>query len=154
MAAFKYQNCRYLSTFFGEELFHMHRLRLLCRDADAILPVPIHRKKHKKRGYNQAELLAKELSCLLHLPYYSDILIRTKDTPPQKNLHPKERFRNLRHAFAINPRQRETLAHHTNILLVDDIYTTGATAESCTRLLLENGVGRVYLCSVCIGAGD
>lgn len=152
MAAFKYKNVRCLSTFLTGELFHAFLPFFLRCRIEAVIPVPIHKKKQKKRGYNQAELLAKELAFLLHLPCYSDFLVRAKETAAQKSLGPKERYRNLADAFSVHARYRELAKALSSVLLIDDIYTTGATAENCSRALLNAGVTRVHICSVCIGS--
>lgn len=154
MAAFKYQNRRCLSLFFASELFHSYYALFSRWQIQAVIPVPVHKNRKKKRGYNQAALLARDLACLLCLPYYPDFLIRKKDTLPQKNFHPARRLYNLSRAFAVNPDFLPLAAKLTSVLLIDDIYTTGATAESCSRLLLEAGIKQVYLSSVCIGTSE
>lgn len=151
MMAFKYKNRRCLSSFFIDELLKKHRHTLLRWHPDAIIPVPVHRNKRKKRGYNQAELLAKDLSAALNLPYYPHLLLRIIDTPPQKNYSPQARRKHMQNAFALNPRQAFLVSHLHTVLLIDDIYTTGATMEACSRLLLSGGVKRIYICSLCIG---
>lgn len=151
MMAFKYNNRRCLSSFFIDELLKKHRYTLLRWYPDAIVPVPVHRNRQKKRGYNQAELLAKDLSAALNLPCYPHLLLRILDTPPQKNYRPQARRKHMQNAFIINPRQISLLARLHTILLIDDIYTTGATMDACSRLLLSGGVKRVHICSLCIG---
>lgn len=151
MMAFKYENNRFLSHFFTGEIIKHHRILLQKWHPDAIIPIPIHKNKYKKRGYNQAELLAKDLSVLLNLSYYPNILIRSVDTLPQKQFNPQARLNNLQKAFSLNPRYQKLLESFSSVLLIDDIYTTGATMEACTRILLEGGVKKVYICSVCIG---
>lgn len=151
MMAFKYKNARFYSHFFTKEIFNHHGSLIKQWHPDAIIPIPIHKNKYKKRGYNQAELLAKDLSILLNLSYYPNILIRTIDTLPQKEFNPQARLNNLQKAFAINPKYKNHLKNFSSVILIDDIYTTGATMEACTRILLENGVQKVCIYSVCIG---
>ena len=151
MMSFKYENNRFLSQFFVREIIMRHRDLLQKWHPDAIIPIPIHKNKYKKRGYNQAELLAKDLSVLLNLSYYPNILIRSVDMLPQKQFDPQARLNNLQKAFALNPRYQKLLPSFSSVLLIDDIYTTGATMEACTRILLDGGVNSVYICSVCIG---
>ena len=151
MMAFKYKNARFYSYFFIKEILKHHLNLLKEWHPDTIISIPIHKNKYKKRGYNQAELLAKDLSFSLNLSYYPNILIRTIDTLPQKQFSPQARLNNLQRAFSINPKYTELLKSFSSVLLIDDIYTTGATMEACTRILLENGVEKVYIYSVCIG---
>lgn len=151
MMAFKYKNARFYSHFFTQAILKHHQTQLRKWHPDAVIPIPIHKNKYKKRGYNQAELLAKDLSVLLNLSYYPNILIRSVDTLPQKNFSPQARLNNLQKAFAINPKHRNLLSTFSSVLLIDDIYTTGATMEACTRILLENDVQKVYIYSICIG---
>ena len=151
MMAFKYKNMRVYSHFFIQEILRHHTKQLQKWDPDVIIPIPIHKNKYKKRGYNQAELLAKDLSVLLNLSYYPNILIRSLDTLPQKQFSPQARLNNLQKAFTVNPKYRKLLESFSSILLIDDIYTTGATMEACTRILLQNGAKKVYIYSICIG---
>ncbi len=116
---------------------------------DAIIPIPIHKRRYAKRGYNQAYELANELSGYLNVPVRDDIVIRNKNTVPLKKLDEEERKNNLKKAFIIAP----NVVKLKIILLVDDIYTTGATMDAVSRLLKEAGVDRVYFMTVAIGAG-
>lgn len=151
MMDLKYHNRRRPADFFGRCLARRWGAQILSWHPDVLVPIPVHRTKRKKRGYNQAELLSKALSRHLHLPVDSTLLIRTQDTLPQKQFSPRARLANLEGAFEIHPKyQRKQKKYHT-VLLVDDIYTTGATMETCTRILHQAGIGRVYICSVCIG---
>lgn len=151
MAAFKYKNRRMLSQFFAREIVRRHKDDLLQKKPQLCIPVPIHKNKLRQRNYNQAALLAMDLSVLLHIPYCGTLLLRTVDTPPQKNLRPQARFHNLQNAFTINPACPHLLKGISTVLLVDDIYTTGATMEICTRILQAAGIENVIVYSVCIG---
>ncbi|MEG1661547.1 MAG: ComF family protein, partial [Clostridiales bacterium] len=91
-----------------------------------VMAVPLARERYRQRGYNQSAILAKELAYHLALPYQSDVLRRIKHTPPLAELNKDQRFQVLKGAFAADSR----IAGKT-ILLIDDIYTTGATASSC-----------------------
>ena len=151
MADFKYHNRRTLSRYFAEEiLIRYHNLIGQWRP-QLIIPVPVHIKKLKRRGYNQADLLARDLSVLSGIPYFSDILIRTADTPPQKALSPQARLDNLQSAFLFNRKYEMLSRQIQTVLLVDDIYTTGATMENCTRVLIKAGFSDVCICTVCTG---
>lgn len=153
MSAFKYQNKRILADFFNWELCQHRLSQLKSFGVTAVVPVPIHKNKYKKRGYNQASLLSSRLALTLNLSHYPDMLIRSIDTLPQKQFSPQARLTNLKKAFCLNPRYDNLLSDNPSlsILLVDDIYTSGATMEACTRILLESGVAEVYILSICIG---
>lgn len=150
MSAFKYQNKRVLSHFFVQELCERYQPVIRSWNIEAIIPVPVHKNKQKKRGYNQAALLSRGLARSLCLPHY-DLLIRSVDTLPQKQFGPQARLNNLQKAFRLNPQYGQTARHLSRVLLVDDIYTTGATMEACTRILHRAGITHVYILSVCTG---
>jgi competence protein ComFC len=106
------------------------------RNADLVVPVPLHKKRKRERGFNQSLILARHLSLWLKLPLDSGILFRPVFRPPQTSLNAAERRRNTRGVFAVkNPHkiQKKT------VLLVDDVYTTGATLQECGRILLQSG---------------
>ena len=109
-------------------------------DFDYIFPVPLHDKRLKKRGYNQAQLLARTFFRLEKDKIKNDVLIRTRDTPPQTGLNGAERRKNLRNAFSI---RNEKKISGKSILLVDDVYTTGSTVNECARVLVKAGASRV-----------
>ncbi len=147
--AAKYHNKREYLKYYGKELANKMKPSLATMNLDGIIPVPVHKHKLRTRGYNQAELLAKAISREIDVPVYTDVLIRTVDTTPQKELSPTERANNIKAALAAD----NSKAGLKNVLLVDDIYTTGATAEACTELLLGAGIERVYSGTICIVSG-
>ncbi|MCS7030905.1 MAG: ComF family protein [Gloeomargarita sp. SKYG116] len=102
----------------------------------AVAPIPLHPAKLKRRGYNQAELLARHLCRYVGLPLYPDLLVRRTDTQAQHCLSARERAANLATAFALNP---DVGYRRRPILLVDDIYTTGATARAAQHTLQQAG---------------
>ena len=114
---------------------------------DVILPVPIHPKRRRQRGYNQAEVLARALSSLSGLPADTKSLARVRNTVPQKQLTAAERASNLKGAFRVSGKNLKGMS----VLLVDDIYTTGATADAAAKTLKESGVKAVYVVCVAIG---
>ena len=124
--------------------------KILRLSPDIILPVPVHPSRRRIRGFNQAEELARRLSEGLGIPYSAGILTRTRKTSPQKSLTPSERFKNLEQAFSARPLPKEV----KTVLLIDDIYTTGATMEACARVLKKNGIQTVYFAVIFIGAGQ
>jgi len=146
---FKYRGIKEYSRFYGSVLYDMYKEKIMTWNCEAIIPVPIHKSRLKKRGFNQAELIAKELSKHIEIPVYSDYIIRKNPTKVQKNLSGKEREKNLKKAFIIGKNNVKL----KSVLVVDDIYTTGSTIDSVAECLKENGVSEVYFLSLCIGLG-
>lgn len=112
-----------------------------------IVPVPLHWRRRRKRGYNQAEIVAKYLGELTGIPVETRLVIRKKYTEPQKSLNNKERVRNLKGVFEV----RKTTVRQKNILLIDDIYTTGSTIDEISKILLEKGHNKVWFLTISIG---
>lgn len=110
--------------------------------ADYLVPVPLHRWRFIKRRYNQSALMACALSKETMLPCLPDALLRVRATPSQGHLKAQERHKNVRKAFALNPKYKNMIAGK-NIVLIDDVYTTGATVRECTKELLKGGAGEV-----------
>ncbi len=105
-----------------------------------LVSIPLHKKKLKQRGFNQAEEIAKELSENLKLPVFNNILIKTKQTPAQVELEKGEREKNIKNVFLC---QEPESMINKKILLVDDIFTTGSTMEECARILKDAGAKEV-----------
>lgn len=164
MAAVKYKNRREYLDFYAEAIARRYGYFFELHKEAVLVPVPVHPARLRSRGFNQAGELAVRLGRLTGLSVNEALLVRTRKTAPQKDLGPDERLRNLRHAFAVTA-QSGTLAGNwtqrtvqgvvlcipDTVVLVDDIYTTGSTIESCTRILKEVGVREVYFVSICIG---
>jgi Predicted amidophosphoribosyltransferases len=121
--------------------------RDLVEDADAIAPVPLHRLRLLRRRYNQAAEVARALARLTGTPYLPDVLIRRRATDSQAGKSGSGRRRNVAGAFVVPPGRRERVAG-LRILLVDDVLTTGATAEACARALKAAGAACVDLAVV------
>ena len=116
--------------------------RHLPRDADLIVPVPLHRWRLWQRGYNQAGLIGAGLAKGGTAAFVADALIRTRRTPPLRGMDGRERARVVGGAFAVNPARAAAVAGR-RIVLVDDVHTSGATVEGCTDALLGAGAARV-----------
>lgn len=153
LSSIKYKNRRQYLSFYVNETVKNYGSLFTSLHLDAILPVPIHPKRMRKRGFNQAILFAKALGKQLQIPVYDSVLIRVINTLPQKNLSPQKRLENLQKAFSLHPELTSGLLPFKRILLVDDIYTTGATMEALSLLLKKAGVKEVYVFSICIGKG-
>jgi ComF family protein len=107
---------------------------------DLLVPVPLHRKRLRERGFNQALLLARELSRQTQIPYEARILQKKKATPPQVQLNGEEREEGVKGVFHVT--RRDGVEGKT-ILLIDDVYTTGATVNECSKVLIRGGAKRV-----------
>ena len=105
-----------------------------------IIPIPLHKRRLKWRGYNHAEELARQLGRAFSLPVVTDVLVKTKHTTPQANLGKEKRLANMKGAFQV--RDLHAVAAK-NILLVDDVYTTGATMDECALVLKKAGANQV-----------
>ena len=110
------------------------------READYLIPVPLHLSRLRERGYNQSDLLAEGIAAELGIPCLKDALVRKKRTKTMSALDPERRLRNVERAFAVV--ERSTLEGQ-RIVLVDDVFTTGATVDACARVLREAGVAEV-----------
>ncbi len=148
---FKYKNKReYASTFAAAIAEGAGRL-IKMWDPDVIVPVPMHEKKKRVRGYDQAELLAKKTGELLDIPVDSDFLVRTRKTAPMKEVDKKGRRDNVKDAFEAEIGDGEEV--YKSVLLVDDIITTGFTLDECAKVLKETGVKEVKALTLCSGEG-
>ncbi len=140
--------CEY-AKFYASEIVKNLGNKIALFEADALIPIPLHKNKLKKRGYNQASILAKEISALINVPVREDILERTKNTKDQKKQGFLMRQNNVQGTFHLvqNDVKLKT------IILVDDVYTTGATIDEATRTLLSGGTERVFFITLAIGIG-
>ncbi len=146
---FKYsRRCEYAS-FYAEEIYRRLRREIQMMDADAIIPVPVHASRLRRRGFNQAELVAAELARLTGIPMYSRLVQRIRKTVPQKELTVQERQNNLKKAFKIST----NVVKLNKTILIDDIYTTGSTLDAVALELKRHGVESVYFIALCIGEG-
>ena len=145
----KYGSRQEYAEYFGEELAYY--LGSFIRDVnpDALIPVPLHRKRERRRGYNQAALLAKAMGKHLGVPVLDNYLVRVKNTTPLKWLNPKERENNLKKAFNIVQNDVKL----KRVVLVDDIYTTGSTMDEAAGTLAAHGVEEIYFVALACGAG-
>lgn len=146
---FKYGKRSEYAEFYGEEIARILGDRIRSWNADALVPVPIHKKRLRERGYNQALLLAEQVGRHLGLPVYGKMIRRVQNTRPQKELGPKERQNNLKRAFKLY----ENDVKLDTIIIIDDIYTTGSTIDAVGKVLMEAGAKRIYFVTLSIGKG-
>ncbi len=152
IADFKYNGRKEYAPFYIQHMKQCFGKQLLRAGVTALVPVPISAKRRRYRGFNQAELLADGLAKELGLCSVP-LIKRVKNTKPQSGLSPKERKHNLAASLAWDEREAECFREFPKaVALVDDIFTTGATMEACTEVLLAHGISAVYGICVCIGS--
>jgi competence protein ComFC len=134
----KFERMEPLGVWFAERLAGVVKAEGL--DADVVVPVPLHRDRERERGYNQADLIARPLARRLKLPHRAVLLVRTRARPDKQVLSLEERWESVRGAFATRP---GTKVDNLRVLLVDDVMTTGATLDACSRTLLDAGAKSV-----------
>lgn len=143
----KYRGKRENARFLGTALARLGEAEVRRWQPEVLIPVPLHKKRRKIRGYNQAELLAKVCGQLWKIPVDTKLVERKNSTKAQKQLNPEERRKNLQGAFCISP----TGINYRSVLIIDDIYTTGSTVDAVTAALKKSGVEHIYFLTVCIG---
>lgn len=129
---FKYQAGLYLISLFAQLMIPNE-----LSDFEVLIPVPIHPKRLRERGFNQSGLLAKSLSQQLHIPYDIRICKKITDSASQTNLSALERKKDLSHHYEVRPH------HYQRVVIIDDVYTTGSTIQALTRCLKNAGAVRV-----------
>ena len=149
IARFKYRGRREYAAYYAACMAETFADFIGACRADALIPVPLHKSRLRARGYNQAQVLAEELSALTGIPIFSDLIERVEKTAPMKDLSAAERQNNLKRAFKI---RRNDVKLNT-IIIIDDIYTTGSTIDAVSRELKKAGVERIYFMTLAIGRG-
>lgn len=109
-----------------------------------LLPIPLHKTRARERGYNQSDYLTQYIAAETNLKWYNDVLQRTRYTESQTRLNAAQRQENVAHAFQVIKPEK---IKHKNIVLIDDVLTTGATMNACARELLNNGANIIYIFS-------
>lgn len=130
----KYKNDTAVGSFLGAQYGNILRQSPHFADIDAVIPIPLHRRKLRKRGFNQSEIIAASLAQTLQKPMLSNVVQRNADTETQTRKGRAERWQNVSSVFAITDPSALSNKH---LLLVDDVITTGATIEACATELLK-----------------
>lgn len=146
---FKYGGRREYASFFGRELAQQLGDYIRSLAPDGLVPIPMYRGKQRRRGYNQAQLLAKALGRELGIPVYADLVVRNRDTKPLKELNCEERLNNLKKAFNL----AQNGVKLKTIILIDDIFTTGSTVDQVSAVFLAGGSRNIYYIALAIGTG-
>jgi ComF family protein len=138
--------------YFGPHLVNWLRIAarrwIDWREVDAIVPVPLHPRKQRQREFNQAEYLADALGRMLNIPVVKRRLRRVKDTSTQTKFSAEARTKNMRGAFAVRD---ETAFNGKSLVLLDDVFTTGATLDSCAEQLRSAGAREVVALAIARG---
>lgn len=143
---FKYSGLHSVAIEMGKEFCYLLPEEFI-RDVDVVVPVPLHFYRKMKRGYNQSEVLAKKLFNKNEDLHVINVLKRKRNTGTQTSLSKEKREKNLKNAIVINKKYQDQIKNKT-VLLVDDVITTGATCNICSKILLEAGVKEVRLLSL------
>ncbi len=146
---YKYKGRKAYAKIFGNEMAYYLGDYIKSLEVDAIIPVPLFGRKARRRGYNQATLLARILGEELKIPVEEKLVIRNRNTRPLKLLNPEERLNNLKKAFILV----ENGVKLKRVIIIDDIYTTGSTIDTMAELLMEWGIEEVYFVTLAIGEG-
>ncbi|WP_346236060.1 ComF family protein [Niabella insulamsoli] len=146
MHAFKYRGNKelghQLGLIMGNQLFQSNRFRYM----EALIPLPLHENKQRKRGYNQAAILCHGIAEILKIPVLTDVVTRSEATDSQTKKNAIERWDNMKGKFVLND---ATSIENKQVLLVDDVITTGATLEACANALAAAaGVG-IHIATLC-----
>ena len=142
---YKFQNKPYLYKTFSKIILKNKKIYSFLKKYDIIIPVPISKKRKSERGYNQSALIAKEITKNTSLKYEKNNLIKIKNTVEQSKLNKKQRQINVKNVYTIE--NKETLLNK-NILLLDDICTTGNTVNECARILKQAGIKNVGVLTI------
>ncbi len=145
----KYGKRQEYAEYFGEEMGRMLEEFIRQVKPDALIPIPLHKKRLQKRGYNQAALLAKQLGACSGVPVYDKLLLRVKNTMPLKRQNLEERQNNLKRAF----KMAQNDVKLNTIIIIDDIYTTGSTIDEAAYALQAVGISQVYFITLACGSG-
>lgn len=148
----KYGNRTLLRHFFLEKIFFfLDSYRVNLRPADLIIPIPLHPARFRERGFNQAQILARMIAEKIDKPLSSRYLIRERHTRHQAVLLKKERWTNIEGAFTI---KHSPALKDKHILLVDDLFTTGATVSEAAKMLKSAGAAKVGVLALAIAPGE
>ena len=146
----KYEGYYKIGTLLGNKLSDTltTKLPVLTSSCKIICPIPLHPAKLRDRGYNQTQYVAEAIAKKFSIPIIPDLLKRIKNTKTQTQLNNKERIENMKNAFIINPKYIN-LIQNKRIMLVDDIVTSGATANEATKVLRAAGARGIFLVALC-----
>ena len=141
---YKFNNKAYLFRFWAEIIMKNEKEYGIFENYDIITSVPIHKKRKLVRGYNQSELIAKDIAKKYKNLSYIDTLCKIKNTVPQSSLNRKQRSQNIKKAY----KAKDVNLKNKKVVLFDDIYTTGETVNECSRLLRKAGAETITVITI------
>lgn len=133
---YKFDDKAYLANTIYEFFMNNEKLYGFLKKYDIIIPIPISSSRKRERGYNQSELLARKISKMANIHIETQVLKKAKNNQPQSSLNKEQRRQNVKNVYKV---QNEVKIQNKEILLLDDIYTTGSTANECARMLKQAG---------------
>lgn len=142
---YKFEDKAYMYNTFAKIILKNEKICGLLKKYDIIIPVPIHKKRKAQRGYNQTQLIASKISKYVEIKLCDDVLIKSKNTIAQSKLNKNKRKQNIKGAFKILNSEK---IQDKNILLFDDIYTTGSTVNECSKILTRAGAKRIGVLTI------
>lgn len=143
---YKFNEKSYLYKIFSKIIIKNEKICGILKKYDIIIPVPIHKKRKKQRGYNQSELIAREIAHnIQNLEYQNNILEKTKNTKPQSTLRQKQRRENAQNVYKLLNKEK---INNKKIIIFDDIYTTGSTVNEVSKILKQNGAKEIIILTI------
>lgn len=142
---YKFNDKAYMKNTFAKIILKNKKVCGLLKKYDIIIPVPIHKSRKAQRGYNQTQLIASKIAEYMDIEFCNNVLVKNKNTIAQSKLNRKKRIENIKGAFNILNLEK---VQGKNVLLFDDIYTTGSTANECSRILKTAGAKTVGILTI------
>ncbi len=143
---YKFRDKSYLYELFAKIITKNEKICGILEKYDIIIPVPIHKKRKKQRGYNQSELVARQISkSIANLQLENKAFIKIKNNKPQSTLNKKQRKQNVKNVYKLENKGK---IENKNIVLFDDIYTTGNTANEIAKILKQNGANKILVLTI------
>ena len=140
--SYKFFDKSYMYKTFAKLALKNEKICRIIKSYDIIIPVPMYRKKKILRGYNQSELIAKEIAKNVKEIKYINALKKVKDNKKQSSLDKEERLKNVKNVYQI---QNKEIIKNKQIILFDDIFTTGSTVNECSKVLKQNGAKKILV---------
>ena len=147
--ALKYQNQMGLGIWLGNYYANLLKVNSILEDVDLLIPIPLHKKKLKQRGYNQSECFAKGLSEVFERPMLNNCILRLSETSTQTKKKKFERWQNVEGVFKIN---NPSILENKHVLLVDDVITTGATIDATWQAIKDIEGIKISVISIAFAA--
>ena len=137
---YKFNDKPYLYKMFCKTIIENKKTCEFIKSYDIIIPVPIYKKRKKSRGYNQSELISREIAKKLNLQMFNNVLIKISNNEMQSKLNRKQRLKNVKNVYKIINKEKIT---NKDVIIFDDIYTTGSTINECISVLKKAKVNKI-----------